>query len=192
MIRKMVDEEGAAQSLLERLRAFQAEHPLPVKDSSIESPEKALHSLEDAAKKAPANYSDYLNEAIACYEGALYRAAILMVWAATVQHLYEAVRRHKGGVRAIELQNVKRYGSSRNYREVRKVDDLLYLSESQFLQLCEDAGMYNRNARKVLVERLNLRNLCGHPTGYQPGREETVVFIESLTLNVLTDSWLNW
>jgi hypothetical protein len=102
------------------------------------------------------------------------------------------VREHKGGVAAIEAANRTRFGNARTYREIKKADDLLYIGESQFLQLCEDAGLFNRNARALLIERLNLRNRCGHPTGYKPGREETVVFIESLTLNVLTGSWLNW
>lgn len=76
--------------------------------------------------------------------------------------------------------------------ELKKQDDFLYLGERDFLQLGEDAGMFNRNARKVLQERLDLRNLCGHPTQYRPGREETVIFIESLLLNVLSGAWLNW
>jgi hypothetical protein len=28
--------------------------------------------------------------------------------------------------------------------------------------------MLNRNARKMLHERLDVRNLCGHPTKYRP------------------------
>jgi hypothetical protein len=188
----MTTVDGLPLGQLERLRDFQNAHPFPVTDAHTESPAQALTSLVEAAKAAPGQYADYLHEAVSCYEGGRYRASILMVWAATVQHLYEAVRRHKGGVRAIEAENKKRFGAGRNYREIRKVDDLLYLGEAQFLQLGEDAGLLNRNARQVLGERLKLRNLCGHPTGYKPGREETVVFIESLTLNILTDSWLNW
>ncbi len=115
-----------------------------------------------------------------------------MVWAATVQHMYGVVRGHHGGIKAFEAVNVKRYGKNKNYREIRKVDDFLYLGEAQFLQLAEDSGMINRNARATLITRLNTRNLCGHPTGYTVGREETVVYVESLVLNVLTGSWLNW
>jgi hypothetical protein len=44
----------------------------------------------------------------------------------------------------------------------------------------------------MLEERLRLRNLCGHPTGYVPGREETVIFVESLVLNILGGTMLNW
>lgn len=182
---------GAA-SAIANLAAFQAAHPTPVRDTAKESPSQALQSLVDARAAAPAEYADYLHEAVAAYESGLYRAAILMVWAATVEHLYGVVKAHPSGVKDIEAANLARYGKSRNYREVKKVDDLLYMSESQFIQLGEDAGIYNRNARQVLIERLNLRNRCGHPTGYTPGREEAVVFIESLTLNFLTNSWLRW
>ena len=177
---------------VDRLATFQASHPIPVADSDLESPSQALQSLVEARAAAPSEYADYLHEAVAAYENGLYRAAILMVWAATVEHLYGVVKDHQGGISAVEAANLARYGSSKTYRKVKKVDDLLYMSESQFLQLGEDAGLFNRNARQVLIERLNLRNRCGHPTGYTPGREEAVVFIESLTLNILTGSWLNW
>lgn len=175
-----------------RLRLFQELYPAPVRDAVHGLPAPPLQSLVDARSAAPPEYADYLNEAVSAYEHGLYRAAILMVWAATIEHLYGTVRRHRTGVDAIQAANLARYGTARNYREIKKVDDLLYLSESQFLQLGEDAGMYNRNARQLLVDRLNLRNRCGHPTGYRPGREESIVFIESLALNVLTGSWLKW
>lgn len=188
----MATSDSATLRQLNRLRAFQAEYAVPVTDSSKESPAHALSSLRDAAQHAPAKYQGYLQEAVDCYEGGLYRAAILMVWAATVQHMYGVVQGHQGGVAAFQAANLKRNSKSRNYREVRKVDDLLYLGEAAFLVLAEDAGMINRNARKVLGERLDTRNLCGHPTGYTVGREEAVVYIESLVLNVLSGSWLNW
>jgi hypothetical protein len=52
--------------------------------------------------------------------------------------------------------------------------------------------MINRNARVLLTERLNLRNRCGHPTGYRPGREETVIFVESLLNTVVGGVMLLW
>jgi hypothetical protein len=164
----------------------------PVHDSSVESPANALRSLAEARKKAPASYADYLEEAVAAYEGGLYRAAILMVWAATVEHLYGAVQSEPRGLKKIEESNKSRYGTSSTYRCIKKIDDLRYLKESQFIQLGEDCGMYNRTARAMLSERLDLRNRCGHPTGYKPGREETVIFVESLTLNILSNSMVNW
>jgi hypothetical protein len=87
----------------------------------------ALSSLQTAAKQAPREYADYLTEAVECYERQLYRAAILMVWAATVEHMFGVAGSHRGGIKAIQAANLARYGAHDNYREVKKKGDLLYL-----------------------------------------------------------------
>lgn len=179
------------QLRLEALRTFQDVHSVSATDQT-DATAVALDSLEQAAARAPAEYADYLSEALACYGGGQYRAAVLMTWSAVIQHLYSTAERHGGGIVAFETANSSRYGRSSSYRQIKKADDFLYLKESQFLLLGEDAGMYNRNARLLLEERLKLRNLCGHPTRYKPGREEVVIFVESLILNILGGTLLNW
>ena len=178
--------------VLDGLRQLQDEFRAPVADVEQESPRAALTSLEDAVAAAPADYRAYLEEAVRCYENALYRAAILMVWSAVMQHLYSVASSHHGGVAAFEQANLAKFGGTGRYRKIVKADDFLYLGDDAFLQLGEDVGLYNRNARRLLGDRLTLRNLCGHPTKYQPGREETVIFIESLLLNVIGGAQLNW
>jgi hypothetical protein len=175
-----------------RLAEFQSRFGSPITDVAVEAPERALYSLREAAASAPSEYADYLNESIACYEGGQYRAAVLMLWAATVQHLYMVAGRVPNGISKFEQANSNRYGGARNYRPIKKADDFLYMREADFIQLAEDAGMINRNARKLLIERLDLRNRCGHPTQYRPGREEVVIFIESLLLNVIDGAQINW
>ena len=184
--------DGKASRLLSGLHQLQDEYRRPVADAELESPRAASSSLQDAVAQAPADYQDYLLEAVACYEGAQFRAAILTTWAATVQHLYMTAEGRRGGISAFQQANLKRFGKSSSYREMKKADDFLYLREKDFILLGEDAGMYNRSARQLLVERLELRNRCGHPTKYKPGREETVVFIESLLLNVIGGAQVNW
>ncbi|MUM16179.1 hypothetical protein FZI91_11485 [Mycobacterium sp. CBMA271] len=183
---------GPPLSWLAGLRDFQEAYAIPVEDTSTQAPAAALSSLREAANNAPPEYADYLAEAVECYERQLYRAAILMVWAATIEHMYGVVASHRGGVGKIQAANFARYGQHGKYREVKKKNDLLYLSEDQFIQLSEDAGMINRNARRTLAESLTLRNLCGHPTQYRPGREQAVIFVESLVNNILSGSWLQW
>jgi hypothetical protein len=167
-----------------------------VKDSKIEAPAQALHSLREAAASAPPGYQDYLDEAVRCYEGGMYRAAVLMVWSACIQHLFSVIEGHQGGVKAMEAANRARYGKTdplpTGYKKIHKSDDLLYLKESAVLLLAEDAGLLNRNARDLLDEKLKLRNRCGHPTRYKPGREETVIFIESLVVNIIGGTMVNW
>lgn len=115
-----------------------------------------------------------------------------MVWAATIEHIYDAVERCPSGFSLLESANTARFGKSRTYRSIKKKNDLLYLNDKNFFLLCEDAGVFNKNARKLLEEKLDTRNRCGHPTGYVLGREETVVFIESLINNIVNDAMIDW
>ena len=176
----------------ERLRTFQEAYSIPVTDVSKQAPVEALHSLRDATRKAPKSYQDYLNEAVDCYEQGAYRGAVLMVWSSTVEHIYSAIEAHANGFKAMESANKARFGTSRTYKRIGKKNDLLYLNDKNFLQLCEDAGVFNRNAKKLLEEKLDTRNRCGHPTGYVIGREEAVVFIESLINNIINDAMMDW
>jgi hypothetical protein len=148
--------------------------------------------LREAASKAPTGYRDYLNEAVDCYENGAYRGAILMVWTAAIEHLYSVIQIHKNGIRELEKANVARFVNSPSYRKIAKKNDLLYLNDNNFLLICEDAGVFNRNVRKLLSERLSTRNMCGHPTGYVLGREEAVVFIESLINNIISGAMMDW
>ncbi len=115
-----------------------------------------------------------------------------MVWAATIEHIYSAVERKASGFNTLEAANVVRFGTSNAYRLIRKKNDLLYLNDKNFLLLCEDVGVFNKNARKLLEDKLDTRNRCGHPTGYVLGREEAVVFIESLINNIINDAMMDW
>lgn len=179
-------------STFERLRSFQEAYSIPVTDVAKQAPAAALHSLRDATAKAPATYQSYLNEAVDCYEHGAYRGAVLMIWAATVEHIYSAIENRPGGFKALESANKSRFSASKSYHRISKKNDLLYLNDKNFLLLCEDAGVFNRNARKLLEEKLDTRNFCGHPTGYVIGREETVVFIESLINNIVNDAMMDW
>ncbi|MFI8524876.1 hypothetical protein ACIGB8_10535 [Promicromonospora sukumoe] len=177
---------------MEQLRMFQDAYRVPVTDIARQAPAQALHSLREASANSPKPYRLYLEEAINCYEAEAYRGAVLMVWSAAIEHIYSKIDARGAGYKSIEAANFERFGASRTYRKIRKKGDLLYLGDANFFLLCEDAGVFNRNARNLLVERLSLRNRCGHPTGYVVGREETVVFIESLINNVINDAMIDW
>lgn len=188
----MTADGGDHLSTFERLRAFQSAYSIPVTDVSRQAPVQALHSLREATARAPTNYQAYLNEAVDCYEHGAYRGAVLMVWTAVVEHVYTAIGNRSGGFKAMEAANKARFGASNTYHRIAKKNDLLYLNDKNFLTLCEDAGVFNRNARKLLEEKLDTRNRCGHPTGYVLGRDEAVVYIESLINNIINDAMMDW
>ncbi|WP_129459552.1 hypothetical protein [Propioniciclava flava] len=177
---------------LERLREFQEAYRLPVTDIARQAPAQALHSLRDATKNAPENYRPYLDEAVDCYEAGAYRGAVLMVWAATMEHIYSVIEGHRQGFKLLETENFKRYEKASFYRKIRKKNDLLYVNDGNLLLICEDAGLFNKNARSILEDALKTRNRCGHPTGYVVGREEVVVFIERLINNIISGAMVDW
>ncbi|WP_142064955.1 hypothetical protein [Pseudarthrobacter sp. B4EP4b] len=174
------------------LRSLQEAYAIPVRDLSRQNPTEALHSLRETTSQSRPEYRDYLNEAVDCYENRCYRGAVLMVWSAVMEHLYQTIEAQVGGVKMVEAANSARFGNAQHYKRIKKRDDLLYLSDSNFFMICEDAGLFNKNARLLLIEKLDLRNRCGHPTKYVVAREETVIFIESLINNVLNGAMLNW
>lgn len=177
---------------LDRLRQFQDSYRIPVSDIARQAPALALHSLRESAGRAPESYRPYLQEAIDCYEAGAYRGAVLMVWAATVEHLYSVIEAQRGGFRAIQAENLARFEQSNAYRKISKKNDLLYLNDKNFILLCEAAGVFNKNARSILDEALSTRNRCGHPTGYAVGREEVVIFVERLINNIISGAMLSW
>lgn len=177
---------------LDRLREFQEAYRLPVSDIARQAPAQALHSLRESAQRAPANYRQYLEEAIDCYEANAYRGAVLMVWAATIEHLYSVIEGHRGGFKAMQAANKTRFETAHNYRKIGKKNDLLYVNDANFFLLCEDAGVFNKNARSILDDALKTRNRCGHPTGYTVGREEAVILIERLINNVISGAMIDW
>lgn len=177
---------------LERLREFQEAYRLPVSDIARQAPAQALHSLRESAASTPGNYRQYLEEAIDCYEASAYRGAVLMVWAATIEHIYSVIEGHQSGFKLIEVENFKRFEKSNGYRKISKKNDLLYVNDKNFFLICEDAGVFNKNARSILDDALNTRNRCGHPTGYAVGREEVVIFIERLINNFISGAMIDW
>lgn len=177
---------------LDNLKAFQEKYGIPVTDASRQAPAAALESLRSAAAAAPPSFKQYLSEAIDCYATHAYRGAILMIWAAAMESVYRAIESQGGGFRRFEKANAERFKDKTGYRRVRGRNDLLYLQDSAFIQVCEDAGVINRNGRALLLERLRTRNLCAHPTQFELGREGTVIFIESLINNFINGAMVSW
>jgi hypothetical protein len=177
---------------LDRLREFQGSYKIPISDITKQAPAQALHSLREAAERAPTNYQQYLEEAIDCYEATAYRGAVLMVWAATVEHLYSVIGYHRNGFKDLQAANIARFEKSGAYKKITKKNDLLYLNDKSFFLLCEDAGVLNKNARLLLDDALATRNRCGHPTGYAVGREEVVIFIERMINNFISGAMIDW
>ena len=146
--------------------------------SAVPYLEKTLSKIADSTQK------DFLAEAVACLGVDAKRATILMTWAGAIAHLYDYI-----------LKDVKRLAdfnqalSKRNDKHkklsVSVYDDFTELPEAVFIEVCRSAKIISNDVRKILVEKLGIRNTCAHPSGVEVHKTKVVNFIEDTVDNVI-------
>ena len=77
-------------------------------------------------------------------------------------------------------------GKDPKARVIKKVDDFAYVRERTFLEALPDLGILDKAEKDTLVDGLNLRNRCGHPTKVKPGINKARSFIEDVVGIVFT------
>jgi hypothetical protein len=137
---------------------------------------KLVHKVGDR------NRREFLAEAISCLAVDARRAAVVMVWLVTIDHLYDYVLAtmladfndalHKRSDAAAKLT-------------VRAKDDFGELKESVFIETCKSAGIISKDVRKLLDEKLGIRNTCAHPGDVTIPESKVASFIEDLVDNVI-------
>jgi hypothetical protein len=121
----------------------------------------------------------FADEAVKCYEGRLYRSAIVMSWLAAVDVLYrEVVRAH------LSPFNKEARGADPKWKDAVDEDGLGRMREEQFLHRIAAIGVIGKNQKDELQKCLKLRNGCGHPNSLRVGPNMVAGHIETLLLNV--------
>ncbi len=143
--------------------------------------DKELRELLHHIKNPAAN--EFLKEAINCFEIEAYRAAIIMVWNLTMDHLYEYILNH-------ELANFNLVLSKNNDKRIRissisKKDDLTEIPEAKFIEFCRTSKIISNDIRKILDTKLGIRNTYAHPSGVKMLEIKAIEFIEDLVNNVV-------
>jgi hypothetical protein len=144
----------------------------------------AIPYLEKVISKvSDTNQQRFLAESIACLGVDAKRATILMTWAATVAHIYDYILAHKlSEFNAALARRTDKYGRL----TINAYDDFTDIPESVFIEVCRSAKIVNNDVRKILDEKLGIRNTCAHPSDVEVHRTKVVNFIEDLVDNVIT------
>lgn len=121
-----------------------------------EALEKLLLDLHDADK------TRFVEEAIACVKNKSYRAAIVLTWVGAVFILYSHVVANK--LTDFNAEMHRRW--PRRFNDVKKIDDLTTMKESEFLAVSEGIGLFTKAEGKELVACLDRRNTAGHPNSH--------------------------
>lgn len=143
----------------------------------------ALPYLEKIITKVQEdNKRKFLSEAIYCLEIRVKRATVIMTWCATVDHLYDYILGKK--LSDFNLALSKRSDSCKKIK-IKSKDDFSDIKESIFIEVCRSARVISNDVRKILSEKLDIRNTCAHPSDVEIHDSKVVNFVEDLVDNVL-------
>lgn len=124
----------------------------------------------------------FLEEAIMCYEVKCYRAAVIFTWVLTMDTLYEYVLKHK----LVEFnQAIQSQGQYKKVVITNK-DNFSDLKEGAFIELLRVGKIISGDLKRILEEKLGVRNTCSHPNSIIIKETKALNFIEDLVENALS------
>ena len=127
------------------------------------------------------NERAFLEEAMKCYQVSAYRAAIILIWLVSIDHLQNYIYANKLNEFNAEL-------AKNPYKKVKKIvnkDDFSDLPENKFIELSRASGVISNDVRKILDAKLGIRNSAAHPSGVVIGEHKAVEFGTDLINNVI-------
>lgn len=142
-------------------------------------------TLHKAAKKiASSDTVAFVEEAINCFEGGLYRSAVVLSWVGAVSLLQDQVIAHH-----LSTFNSEAQRRDANWKQAKIKDDLSRMKESEFLDIIGSppVSLIGKNVKEELKNNcLQLRNACGHPSSFTLGENRVAAHLEVLILNVFS------
>lgn len=155
-----------------RLSAFQrSAHEIFGVIESAKSRRVTLDHSYASLQSLSIKQDDLFRQSLRCVEHDLFRAAHVMAWAAFVDCMHDLVQSD-----SYALLNV-----TRPTWKVSVRDDLSEKqTEHALIAALGDMKVINKATMKALHGMLSKRNECAHPTGYFPGRNETLGYISEL------------
>jgi hypothetical protein len=138
-------------------------------------PRTEVSALRDLANRVSDEATrDYIGEALECLQVGARRAAVVFLWSGAVTTIREAMWKH--GARTIESA-LQRHNQRARFT---KKNDFDYVKDADLLQAAQDLGVYDKSQKRHLGDALDLRNDCGHPVKYKPGRKKVESFVEDM------------
>jgi hypothetical protein len=158
------------KAVVERLAGPYVKSAVPVAATGLRSQLTKITNTETL---------DFVQQAIACYESKLYRAAVVLSWVGAVSLLYDYVVKNK----IVEF-NTEALRRDAKWKSAKNADDLAAMKEHEFLQVLESISILGKSVKQELESCLKLRNGCGHPNSLKIAEHRVTSHIEILMLNV--------
>ncbi|MES2566224.1 MAG: hypothetical protein V4565_05125 [Bacteroidota bacterium] len=147
----------------------------------IQETSKALREL--LLKVISPQQKSFLEEAIVCYEVKAYRASIVMTWLLTIDVLFEHVINYK----ISDFNEAMAKNSGYKNVTISGKESFTHLkSENDFITLLKSASIITGDQKKILEEKLGIRNTSAHPNSIEVKESKATNFIEDLIANVVS------
>lgn len=126
---------------------------------------------------------EFLTEALNCYRVRAYRAAIIMAWNLTYDHLAHWVFADAERLAAINLGIKSKY--PKKDLVLVNYDDADGLKESEFIEAARTGKLLDKNMAQILREKLGRRNMAAHPSRVAIVQHSADDMITDLVTNVI-------
>jgi hypothetical protein len=124
----------------------------------------------------------FLDEVINCLEGGASRAAIIMAWILTYDHLLRWVfERH------LPAFNVALGSHTRRYDPVVNKEDFSKIKESDVIEVCYRAKLFHKDKKEVLDQGLKKRNAFAHSNSNTASNPIAAGYVAELLGSILLD-----
>lgn len=134
------------------------------------------------------NRKNFLAEAISCLGVEASRATVILTWITVIDHLYEFIHKKK----LTEFNNaMSRRTDKYGKMTILTKDDFCDIKESVFIEIARSANIITSDVRKILDEKLGIRNSAAHPSSIIIHETKVVNFIEDLIDNVVVKYPIN-
>jgi hypothetical protein len=134
-----------------------------------------IPKIKDSQEKS------FLEEAIRAYRVEAYRASIVMIWTLAIDHL----QKYTFGLFLKEFNLALASHSDKKMKEILSYDDFSELKEVRIIELMRSANIITNDVRKILDEKLGIRNSAGHPSSIAFSGHKTTEFALDLIQNIL-------
>jgi len=125
----------------------------------------------------------FLREATDCYRVGAFRATIIMIRILAVHHLEDFIFASPSGL--AEFNAALGKNPDKKLKVVVKREDFSELSEVRLIELMRAAGLISNDVRKLLDEKLGIRNSAAHPSDVIFDGHKATEFSSDLIQNVL-------
>jgi hypothetical protein len=155
----------------------------------------AIQTVGDALRKLVQPVTDpdllrYLDESIRCAETNCVRASVVLAWCAVAHKIHRKVT--SVGIATLNAEFAKMRADkglmfrafTRDYTLASDAD-VQEVADAHLILLCRFMSFLDDTKYKHLKNALDLRNGCGHPTGYEPDPVKLQAFYADIAQLVL-------